>query len=166
MNLWRSECIISLISLTSLLQQLLSNVRSSVSELYKIRAKRMADEALALAPTHFDVMTFLCGLLLTGFALVAVESNGFVTRLLFSALVVCYVILYEMSFDLNRPFDGVYQLRRSGAAMHFLEVKRKISNHPVVRGRVDFEPVEDENDVMDAECEVDCKRRKKKTWFN
>lgn len=136
-----------------------------------MRAKRMADEALALAPTHFDVLSFLCGLLLTGFALSAVEvfdaGGELIARILFSALIVCYVILYEMSFDLNRPFDGVYQLRRSAAAMHFLEVKHIISNHPLVRGRVDFEEAPSlDDDLSEQECEASCRLSKAKIWFN
>ena len=134
----------------------------------------MSDEALALAPTHFDVMTFISGLLLTGFALGTVataQTDGMlpsgISRILFSALVVSYVIFYEMSYDLNRPFDGIYQIRRSGAAMHFLQVKHAVSNHPVLRGRIVFEHVADEEDVASRdECLIECNRRKSKIWYN
>jgi hypothetical protein len=133
----------------------------------------MADEALGLATTHFDVMTFLSGLLLLGFTLGAVDieqvdgGSDLITRILFAALIVCYVILYEMSFDLNRPFAGVYQIRRSGAAMHFLQVKHLISNHDLVSGLVDFEAVDfDEDEDSLGRCEADCRRSKETTWFN
>jgi len=111
-------------------------------------------------------------MLLTGFALGTVSTavdgcpSG-MARLLFSALVVCYVIFYEMSFDLNRPFDGVYQIRRSGAAMHFLHVKHLISNHPLVGGGlVDFEEVAAEEDDTEVECNRACDRQKSKIWYN
>ena len=135
----------------------------------------MSDEALALAPTHFDVMTFLCGILLTGYTLGTVataQTDGVpvgIARILFSVLVVCYVIFYEMSFDLNRPFDGIYQVRRSNAAMHFLQVKHLISNHATVRGLVDFEEVvldEEGTQSPIGECDDDCHRKKAKTWYD
>jgi uncharacterized membrane protein YtjA (UPF0391 family) len=130
----------------------------------------LSDEALALSPTHFDVMTFLSGLFLTGFALGTVataQTDGCpagIARILFSALVVCYVVFYEMAYDLNRPFDGIYQIRRCGAAMHFLQVKVLINNHPLVRGLVDFEPISEEE--ASGECDTDCQRQKAKTFYN
>jgi hypothetical protein len=153
---------------------LMAEIRSNVGELIRVRSRRISDEALALAPTHFDVMTFLSGLLLIGFALGTVataEVDGVpsgIARVLFSALMVCYVLLYEMSYDLNRPFDGIYQIRRSGAAMHFLQVKNLISNHPLLSRVVDFELDESLVNESDAEldCEAICNRRKAKIWYN
>lgn len=90
--------------------QLLGEIRGGVSELFSIRSQRMNSEALALAPTHFDVMTFLSGMLLTGFALGTVSSaqeNGVpaeLARILFASLVVCFTVFYEMAFDLNRTY--------------------------------------------------------------
>lgn len=153
-------------------QNLVAEVRNAVGELFRCRSKRLSDEALALSPTHFDVMTFLSGLFLTGFALGTVATAqtdgvlGGTARILFSALVVCYVILYEMGYDLNRPFDGIYQIRKSVAAMHFLEVKVLLHNHPLVRGLVDFEQVSYEDDEASKECDMDCKRKKDKIWYN
>jgi hypothetical protein len=121
---------------------LVALIRNSVRELFDLRSKRLSDEALALAPTHFDVMTFLSGLLLVGTALGTVataQTDGVpteVSRILFSALVVCYTTIYEMSYDLNRPFDGIYQLRRSGAAMHFLQIKQMVATHPMLKDSV------------------------------
>jgi len=152
--------------------QLLGNIHSAVAELYRLRSRRMNFEALALAPTHFDVMTFLGGMLLTGFALGTVataQEAGIpaeLARILFASLVVCYTIFYEMSFDLNRPFDGIYQLRRSGAAMHFLHVKHLLSNHPLVASLVDFEEVFDEESDGTVDCDDDCEKRKAEIWFN
>jgi hypothetical protein len=88
--------------------QLMSQIRNVVSELFTLRSQRMNSEALALAPTHFDVMTFLSGMLLAGFALGTVSSvqedgvPGELARILFSSLVVCFTVFYEMAFDLNR----------------------------------------------------------------
>jgi hypothetical protein len=67
------------------------------------------------------------------------------------------------------PFDGVYQLRRSGAAMHFLQVKHLINTHPLVAGLVDFEAVVDETTTEDGgigDCDGECEKRKAQVWFN
>jgi hypothetical protein len=64
------------------------------------------------------------------------------------------------------PFDGVYQLRRSGAAMHFLQVKHLISTHPLVAGRVDFEAVVDATTEGIDDCDGECEKRKAQVWFN
>ena len=153
---------------------LMTEVRKGVESLYTMRTQRMSDEALALAPTHFDVMTFLCGLLLSGFVLGTVASEQYVctvSRISFAALVASYTIFYEMCWDLNRPFDGVYQVRRCTAAMYLLQIKQVISNHPLVKERVVFDATVDEsedeyyNEPL-ADCDAECKRQKKRMWFN
>jgi hypothetical protein len=150
---------------------LLSDLHSNVGKLFKLRSDRLTVESLGLAPTHFDVMTFLSGLLLVGFALgtVATASVAGVpsetAQVLFAALVVCYTIFYEMAFDLNRPYDGIYQLRRSGAAMHLLQIKQILTTHPVVKGRVDFEEILDTTTPVD-DCDGNCQQRKAEIWYN
>lgn len=150
---------------------LLADIHAEISQLYRLRSNRLTAESLALAPTHFDVMTFLSGLLLVGFALgsVATASTAGVpsetARILFTALVVCYTIFYEMAFDLNRPFDGIYQIRRSGAAMHLLQIKQLVTTHPVLKGRVDFEQILDNTTIVD-DCDGECQQRKAQIWYN
>ena len=159
---------------------LVAVIRNSVRELFDLRSRRLNNEALALAPTHFDVMTFLSGLLLVGTALGTVataQTDGVpteVSRILFSALVVCYTTIYEMAYDLNRPFDGIYQLRRSGAAMHFLQIKQMVATHPLLKDSVTFDPMQqkqgDRDDNQDDENDelvpkVDW-RKKRKIWCN
>ncbi|CAB9517031.1 AarF domain containing kinase [Seminavis robusta] len=160
-------------------------VRDCIRQLYELRSRRMNDEALFLAPTHYDVMTFLSILLLVGVALGTVataQTNGVPTelsRILFAILVVCYTTIYEMSYDLNRPFDGSYQLRRSGAAMHFLQIKNMVANHPVLRREITFSPDIDET-LLDADNKeisetivngesrkaASYERRKRDIWYN
>ena len=51
--------------------------------------------------------------------------------------------------DLNEPFSGVYQVRRSTAATHMLEAKWLLANHPNTRGKISFERVElDDSDSV------------------
>ena len=150
---------------------LLADLHGNVGKLFQLRTDRLTVESLALAPTHFDVMTFLSGLLLAGFALGTVSTateDGVASetaQVLFAGLVVCYTIFYEMAFDLNRPFDGIYQIRRSGAAMHLLQIKQIVTTHPVLKNRVDFEAIE-EDEGEAGECDGDCQRRKARIWYN
>ena len=151
----------------------MGEVRNSIGELYRVRAKRLSDEALGLAPTHMEVMTFLSILLLFGFALATVataQTNGVpsgIAHILFSALTVCYVLLYEMAYDLNRPYDGVYCTRRSPAAVHFLQIKRLISNDPDLSDTIDFE-LEIEEDDIDflAEDDWESHHHSGKRWYD
>jgi len=46
--------------------------------------------------------------------------------------------------DLNEPFSGVYQVRRSTAATHMLEAKWLLANHPNTRGKIDYERADDD----------------------
>ena len=152
--------------------QLLGEVHTAVNNLFSLRSRRMNYESLALSPTHFEVMTFLSGMLMVGYALatVATAPPGGVpvelARILFAALISVLTIFYEMAFDLNRPFDGVYQLRRQGTAMYFLQVKHLVANHPLVAGMVDFEEIVDHEEEIELQCDRGCEKAKKKTWYN
>lgn len=131
----------------------------------------MSDEALALPSTIFEVLSFLSTLFLTGFCLVTVATvqmdgtPAFVAQALFSLLVVVYVLIYEFAFDMNRPFYGIYQLRRSSAAMHLLQIKMLYSNHPFLGELVDFEEVLDESDAESLSGFVVDPERKRRTWY-
>lgn len=152
--------------------QLISEIHTAVNNLCSLRSKRMNYESLALSPTHFEVMTFLSGMLMVGYALATVATappDGVpveLARILFAALISVLTVFYEMSFDLNRPFDGVYQLRRQGTAMNFLHVKHLVANHPLVAGLVDFDEIVDSEEEALMECDRGCQVEKKKTWFN
>jgi hypothetical protein len=116
----------------------------------KLRATRLSDEALALPPTHFVILNLLTSLILLGYIvsiLPTVDANGapsLESSLLFGSLCTVYVLFYNFTNDLNNPFQGVYQVRRSSIASHLLEAKWFIVNHPLLRGEVDFEEVEEE----------------------
>jgi len=74
------------------------------------------------------------------------------TCLLFAALSTIYVLFYNFASDLNGPFQGVYQIRRSCAASHLLQLKWLIANHPLLRGEVDFEVAEEDATTVEIEC--------------
>jgi len=131
---------------------LVGHCRDLLKELSTCRSIRLAEEARALPPTHFLVLNLLTCLILLSFCLnvlPTIESIGGVSNessLIFGILTTIYVLFYNFADDLNSPFKGVYQVRRSTAASHLLEAKWLISNHPVLRDRVDFESsIDDEN---------------------
>jgi hypothetical protein len=130
---------------------LLSNSRDILKDLNRIRANRLSDEALALPPTHFLILNFLTLLILLGYTISILPTTDFHTgevsnesSVLFGVLSTIYVLFYNFCADLNNPFEGVYQIRRSCAASHLLEAKWLIVNHPLLRGEVDFEEVPEE----------------------
>ena len=132
----------------------LGSARDVLKDLVKVRAQRLSDEALALPPTHFFILSVLTTLILLGYSisiLPTVDPTGRPSNessILFAVLCATYVLFFNFASDINQPFQGVYQLRRSSTATHLLQTKFLIANHPLVRGEVDFDAVEeDENTV-------------------
>lgn len=132
---------------------LVAYCRDILKDLTRYRAMRLSDEALALPPTHFFILNVLTFLILLSYVISIIPTLDPATRdpsnessLLFAVLTTTYILFYNFAFDLNNPFRGVYQVRRSCAASHLLEAKWLIVNHPLTRGEVDFEEVEEEDE--------------------
>lgn len=127
----------------------ISYARDLIKDLNKVRAARLSDESLALPPTHFLILNILTLLILLGYTisiLPTVPRGGNPSNessLLFGVLTTVYILFFNFANDLNNPFRGVYQIRRSAAASHLLEAKWLIANHPYLQGEVDFEEVEE-----------------------
>ena len=107
-------------------------------------------EALSLPPTHFAVLNSLTLLILLSYTVSTLPVVDRLTGLppnegsiLFGILTNIYVLFYFFARDLNDPFGGVYQIRRSSSACSLLEAKWLIANHPLLQGEVDFEEVEE-----------------------
>lgn len=80
---------------------------------------------------------------------VATGSPSNESALIFGLLSTVYVIFYNFAQDLNNPFSGLYQIRRSSTAAHLLQAKWLLVNNPLTRGQVDFEePKIDVEDVL------------------
>ncbi|GMI33911.1 hypothetical protein TrCOL_g5249 [Triparma columacea] len=116
---------------------LVSSLRSNLSEIGVLRARRLSDEALALPPTHFGLLALLSGLILAAFILTSLGSvdmsSGMAnpsieSRVLFSVISGVYTLFFNFSRDLNQPFGGVYQIRRSQTASYLLKTKRIITS--------------------------------------
>ena len=108
-------------------------------------------EALSLPPTHFQVLNLLTLLILLSFIVSILPTVDRYTgappnesSILFAILSNVYVLFYYFAQDLNNPFEGVYQIRRSSSAVNLLELKWLIANHPLTQGEVDFEEVTDD----------------------
>lgn len=116
-----------------------------------MRAERLSVEALSLPPTHFQILNLLTLLILLSFTVSILPTIDRISgapptesSLLFAILTNIYVLFYFFAQDLNDPFDGVYQIRRSSSASKLLETKWLIANHPLLQGEVDFEDVEED----------------------
>ena len=77
-----------------------------------MRSQRLSEEALALSPTHFFVLTTLTILILFGYSLSIlpfVSPSGMPpteSSILFSVLCTVYILFYNFADDLNNPFQG------------------------------------------------------------
>lgn len=116
---------------------LVGSLRSNLSMIGMLRARRLSDEALALPPTHYGLLGILSGLILAAFLLSSLGSVDAVTgiadpsvesRILFSVITGVYLLFFNFSRDLNQPFEGVYQIRRSQTASSLLKTKRIITS--------------------------------------
>ena len=132
---------------------LIGNTRDTIKDLIRMRAERLSMEALSLPPTHFLVLNLLTLLILLSFTVstlpIVDRSTGLPPNegsMLFAILTNVYILFYFFAKDLNDPFDGVYQIRRSCSACHLLEAKWLIVNHPLIQGQVDFEEAEEGED--------------------
>jgi hypothetical protein len=128
--------------------------RDLLKDLYRTRAIRLSDESLALPPTHFFILNFSTMLMLLGFTVTilptidpAIGTPSHEGRLLFALLSTIYLLFYNFANDLNEPFQGVYQIRRSTAAGHLLQMRWFLVNHPVLAGQVDFNEPEIDPDA-------------------
>jgi len=123
-------------SLTPHEEALIDGLRSEVPALMEARAKRLSDEASTLPPTHFIVLQSLTALSLVGFTaatLTITDGNGnppLEARAVFAGLSAIYVLFYNFCRDMNDPFEGVYQIKRSSAAAYLLQIKWLIANQP------------------------------------
>jgi len=121
------------------------NIRETLEDLVRLRAKRLSDEALALPSFHFSILVSLSLLIILGFTLSelpTVAADGATSNessFLFSILCTIYILFYNFCEDLNDPFRGVYQIRRSTTATNLLQTKFFIANHPMLKEKVNID---------------------------
>merc|ERR1719174_2162374 len=105
-----------------------------VDRVTQTRAARLSAEALSLPATHFSVLGSLGALLVIAYALTGAASDKpgsfpFEASILFGCLCGTYVLAFNFTDDLNRPFDGVYQVRRSASATTLLNARLLLDPH-------------------------------------
>ena len=115
-----------------------------IIKLTELRARRLSAESSTLPPVHFSALSTLTVLTILGYSLNSIptfEIDGaqWESRVLFAASFSLYVLFYNFASDLNCPFSGSYQIRRSGIAAHLLQIKWLLENNKKVRGRISFE---------------------------
>ena len=81
------------------------------------------------------MLTLLTALSLIGFtaATVSIQPGSdtpLEARMVFAGLTAIYVLFFNFSKDMNDPFDGVYQIKRSSAASYLLQIKWLVANQP------------------------------------
>lgn len=124
---------------------MINAVRDIIKDIVKSRSIRLSGESSDLPPTHFFILTLLTGIILLNYTLsilptLADDGNpSFESRLFFALFVAVYVLFFNFARDLNNPYGGVYQIRRSGIAANFLQIKNLLVNEPFLKDRVHFD---------------------------
>jgi len=138
----------------------ITNIRDTLKDLVKIRSQRLSDEALALPPFHFSILAGLSLLIILGFTITELPTvaeygtTSIESSFLFSILCTIYIGFYNFSEDLNDPFRGVYQIRRSSAATSLLQTSLFITNHPMLKETVTFPSSLNEIDFLKSKTIV------------
>jgi len=126
---------------------------SLVSKLSSLRSQRLSQEAFPLPPTHFFILGTLGALTALSFVLLApgplntprsstqiwnwhqpstialfVLGGISSSRGIFALLIACLTLINDFSRDLNSPFGGVYQVRRSVPTAMLLQVRKAIKD--------------------------------------
>jgi len=141
-------------------QIVLEKVRDTIVDTIKLRSQRLSREALSLPPTHFLGLNILSLLILLSFSVSVLPNLDPLTgappvesSVMFALLTSVYFLFYCFAQDLNNPFEGVYQIRRSSTATNLLEAKWFIVNHPLIQGEVSFEEAVNEEEVNGTSIE-------------
>lgn len=104
-------------------------LRSELCHIMEVRAQRLSDEASSLPPTHFTLITSLSFVSIVAYvtaSLAVVDDAGSPPQeasLLFAGLFSLYYLFFNFCRDLNEPFKGVYQIKRSNAVSHLMQTK-------------------------------------------
>ncbi|CAJ1946568.1 unnamed protein product [Cylindrotheca closterium] len=116
-----------------------------VSNMVVVRSERLSNESTFLPPAHFIVARVLAALIIIGYTVATVtfvDADGYppvASSAFFAVLSTVYLFFSTIISDLNNPFNGVYQIRRSGIAANLLAIKWIIQKDPTLACEVNFE---------------------------
>jgi len=115
-------------------ESITSMLRVEIGQLMETRALRLADEASSLPSTHFTLITSLSFVSIVAYVTASLKVVDDLMHppqeasLLFAGLLALYILFFNFCRDLNGPFEGVYQIKRSNAVSHLMQTKWLIMN--------------------------------------
>jgi hypothetical protein len=145
-------------------------LRGELQQITETRALRLSDEASSLPPTHFLLITSLSVVSIIAYvtaSLAVVEDVNAPPQeasLLFAGLLALYILFFNFCKDLNGPFAGVYQIKRSNAASHLLQTKWLVVNQ--LGDKVTFGANYDEQVQEEEQAENESLLDKIKAFFS
>jgi len=117
---------------TGWLQAEITNCYNLVDQLVAVRADRLSKETKSLPSAHFVILSVFSVQLLGVFVYSVAQSPAAlddpVLRVAFSLFVGVYVLVLGFANDLNDPFRGHYQIRRSAINANLLATRRLIAS--------------------------------------
>jgi hypothetical protein len=114
---------------------LMDSLRGNIIIMTRLRSSRIGQESVALPWVHFFILSLLSLYQLTAFSILtasAIKSNPLLTEPgveaqgLFAVLLLVYVLAISFAIDLNQPFSGAYQVRKSGTSAYLMGIRTKI----------------------------------------
>lgn len=117
------------------------SVMATINKLLTLRSSRLSQESLNLPGIHFSILRLLALWQLVGFAVIVADNYkpgcvfpSIESRLLFCLLVGVFALSINFAYDLNQPFEGAYQVRRSSISAYLIQVYETIrrSHHTIV----------------------------------
>jgi len=106
-------------------------LHDAVDELVAMRATRLSMETKSLPAAHFAILAIFSLQLLACFVYVCVQSPVPATdpplRVAFSLFTAVYLLVFNFAVDLNDPFRGNYQIRRTAINANLLAARRRIA---------------------------------------
>jgi len=120
------------LSQTSFRPSQLDGVSDLVDKLVVLRAARLSKETRALPPAHFVILSVFSFQLLLCFiyavATSATPVDDPILRVAFSFFFSVYLLVFNFALDLNDPFRGNYQIRRSAINGNLLATRRLVAS--------------------------------------
>eukprot|EP00571_Detonula_confervacea_P006915 CAMPEP_0172317924 /NCGR_PEP_ID=MMETSP1058-20130122/33306_1 /TAXON_ID=83371 /ORGANISM="Detonula confervacea, Strain CCMP 353" /LENGTH=569 /DNA_ID=CAMNT_0013032611 /DNA_START=327 /DNA_END=2036 /DNA_ORIENTATION=- len=119
---------------TSQEESVTNMLRIEIGQLMETRALRLSDEASSLPPTHFLLIASLSFVSIVAYVTASLKVVDDLMHppqeasLLFAGLLSLYILFFNFCRDLNGPFSGVYQIKRSNALSHLMQTKWLIAN--------------------------------------
>ena len=103
-----------------------------VDELVLVRAERLSKETKSLPSAHFIILAIFSLQLLACFVFVIAQTPASLDdpalRLAFSFFAAVYLLVFNFAIDLNDPFRGNYQIRRSAINANLIAARKQITS--------------------------------------